>query len=30
MKITVIKKASSVKTPKNCCPWMIDCPAVQK
>ena len=24
MKITVIKKASSIKTPKFACPWMID------
>ncbi len=24
MKITVIKKASSTKTPKFACPWMID------
>jgi hypothetical protein len=24
MKITVIKKADSKKTPKRACPWMID------
>lgn len=24
MKITVLKKAGSVKTPKNGCPWLID------
>jgi len=24
MKLTVIKKASSTKTPKFACPWMLD------
>ena len=30
MKITVLKKADSVKTPKNGCPWMIDDMIVEK